>query len=68
MTYLLLSRDVDGGFGPVAQLPQLARAEYEPAHRRLPALEDEVVGAEQRDLDLRLLDPEEVLDRLGSGP
>src|SRR5205809_2700005 len=31
---------------------------------RSPALEHEVVGAEERDLDLRLLDPEEVLDRL----
>src|SRR4051812_49328681 len=62
--HLLASRRVDRGFCAVAQLSQLARAEHEPADCDLPALENEVVGAEQRDLDLRLLDPEEILDRL----
>ncbi len=67
-TYLLLRRDVHGRFRAVAELAQLARAEHQPTDRRLPALEHEVVGAEERDLDLRLLDPEEVLDRLRQRP
>src|SRR4051794_26685592 len=66
--YLLLRRDVYGRFCAVAELPQLARAEHQPPDRRLPALEDEVVGAEERDLDLGLLDAEQIPDRLGQRP
>ena len=47
-----------------AELLQLLGAEDELADGRLAAAEDEVVGAEPGDLDLRLLDREEVLDRL----
>jgi hypothetical protein len=61
--YLLLSREIYGRFRAVPQLAQLARAEHQPAHRRPASLEDEIVGAEERHLDLRLLDPEQVLDR-----
>src|SRR5436305_9116223 len=67
-TYLLLRRDVDRRLRAVAELAQLARTEHEPPDRRLPALEHEVVGAEERDLALRLLDPEEILDRLRQRP
>src|SRR4029077_13628625 len=63
--YFLLRRDVHGRFRAVAELAQLARAEHQPPDRRLSALEDEIVGAEERDLDLRLLDPEEILDGFG---
>ena len=47
---------------------QLPRAEHEPADGRLAAAEDEVVGAELGELDLRLLDREEVLHRLRERP
>src|SRR5262249_32318583 len=62
------SNRVHGGVDPATQLAQLARAEHELADGRLAAPEDEVVGPEARHLDLRLLDREEVLDRLGERP
>src|SRR5664279_6272550 len=51
-----------------SELSQLLGAEDEPADSRLPAAEDEVVGAEDGHLDLRLLDCEEVRDRLRQRP
>src|SRR5664279_5723400 len=51
-----------------SELSQLLGAEDEPADSRLPAAEDEVVGAEDGHLDLRLLDREEVRDRLRQRP
>src|SRR5262245_47608695 len=59
---------VDGRVDAVPELPELPRAEHEPADGGLAAPEDEVVGAEPRHLDLRLLDREEVLDRLRQRP
>jgi len=56
---------VDGGVDSAAELLQLLGAEDEAADRRLASAEHEVVGAELRDLDLRLLDREQVLDGLG---
>src|SRR4051812_22984678 len=50
------------------QFLQLPRAEHETAHRRLPASVDEVIRAEARELDLRLLDREQMLDRVGQRP
>ena len=47
------------------ELAQLVRAEHDRPDGRAAAAEDEVVGAEPRELQLRLLDREQVLDRLG---
>src|SRR3954468_19717612 len=66
-SYFGISYGVDGRVDAVAEPLQLARAEHQPADRRLAAAEHEVVGAQARELDLRLLDREEVLDRLGQG-
>src|SRR5581483_2095429 len=55
---------VDGGVDLAPQLAQLAGAEDDRADRRAAAAEDEVVRPEPRELQLRLLDPEQVLDRL----
>src|SRR5438067_9805138 len=59
---------VDGGVDAAPQLAQLARAEHDRTDGRSTPAEDEVVGAEARQLQLRLLDPEEVLDRLRERP
>ena len=48
----------------LAQLAQLAGAEDDRSDRRAAAAEDEVVGAEAGQLQLRLLDREQVRDRL----
>ena len=57
--------EYDGGLDLGAQLAQLSGAEHDRSDRRAAAAEDEVVGAEAGELQLRLLDREEVLDRLG---
>src|SRR5262245_37658449 len=62
--HFAVSYGVDGRVDAVSELLELAGAEDEPPDGRLAAAEDEVVGAEERDLDLRLLDREQVLDRL----
>src|SRR5919201_3933152 len=55
---------VDGGRDAIPHSAQLAGAEDDLADARTSAAEDEVVRAERRQLQLRLLDQEEVLDRL----
>src|SRR5207245_7542665 len=59
---------VAGGRDAAPELLQLAWTEDELPHRRLPAAEDEVVRPEAGNLDLRLLECEEVLDRLRQRP
>ena len=63
--HFTLRRRVDRGVDARAQRAQLARADHDRPDRDLAAAEDEVVGAEQRELQLRVLDREQVLDRLG---
>src|SRR5205085_6950703 len=55
---------VDSGRDAVSQRAQLTGAEDELAHARAAATEDEVVRAQLRQLELRLLDQEQVLDWL----
>src|SRR6184192_3159051 len=59
------SYGVDGRVDSAPQLLELAGAEHEPSDGGLAAAEDEIVRAEARNLDLRLLDREQVGDRLG---
>ena len=59
---------VHGGVGHVPERAQLGRAEHERPDGGAAAAVDEVVGAEPRQLQLRLLDREQVLDRLRDGP
>src|ERR671930_686036 len=65
---LAVRDSVDGGRDAIAQRPQLAGAEDDLAHARAPAAEDEVIRSQLRELQLRLLDQEEVLDRLRERP
>src|SRR5919202_104252 len=60
--YLPLRRRVDGGIDAAPELAELAGAEDERPECRPAAAEDEVVGAERGELQLRLLDREQVLD------
>ena len=62
------SYGVDGRVDAPAELLQLLGSEDELADGGLAAPEDEIVGAEAGDLDLRLLERDEVLQRLGLGP
>src|SRR5919198_4919939 len=68
---LLAQRDlavrdrVDRGGDAVAERAQLAGPEHELADAGAAPAEDEVISAEASQLQLRLLDEEEVLDRLG---
>src|SRR5918992_2712778 len=55
---------VDRSVRVAAQLTELSRAEDKGTDRCAAAAEHEVVGAEPGELELRFLDPEEVLDRL----
>src|SRR6188508_1081943 len=55
---------VDRSVDAPAQVTQLLGAEHERADRRAAVAEDEVVGADPRELELGLLDREEVLDGL----
>src|SRR2546428_6025639 len=59
---------VDGGVDPPPQLAQLGGAEHELADGRAAAAEDEVVGARAGELQLRLLDREQALDRFRQRP
>src|SRR3954452_8426703 len=63
-SYFGISYGVHGRVDAVAEVFQLTRPEDEPADRGLAPAEDEVVRAEPGELDLRLLDREQVLDRL----
>src|SRR5262249_16175643 len=65
---LALVRAVDHRGSDVAQRAHLDRPERERANRRAPTAIDEVVGAETRELQLRRLDSEQVLDRLRHRP
>src|SRR5215213_7353161 len=56
---------VDGGPDLASQRAQLRGAEQERADRSLAAAEDQVVRSGSRELQLRLLDREQVLDGLG---
>src|SRR5712691_8328583 len=62
--HLVVRDRVDGGVDTAAQVAQLVRAEHHLAHAGLPAAEHEVVRAGACELELRLLDQEQVLDRL----
>src|SRR3954447_2870977 len=63
-SYFGISYGVDRRVDAIPEPLELARPEHEPADGRLAAAEDEVVRAEARELDLRLLDREEVLHGL----
>src|SRR2546421_9036878 len=62
--YLAVGGRVHGRVDPAAQVSQLVGAEHHLADARLAAAEDEVVRTCTGELELRLLDQEEVLDRL----
>src|SRR3954469_2710880 len=51
-----------------AKVAELLRAEHERPDGCAPVSENEVVGADARELELGLLDAEQVLDRLGDRP
>src|SRR5919204_1265459 len=61
---LTVGHGVDGGRHLVAHGAELTRAEHDLTDARAPAAEDEVIGSEPGELQLRLLDQEQVLDRL----
>src|SRR5919108_5310410 len=65
---LPLRARVHGGIETPAQLRELVGAEHERADCRPPTAEDQVVGPQPRELQLRVLDREQVLDRLRHGP
>src|SRR2546430_1592061 len=65
---LALGGRVDRGRDVPAERAQLAGAELDGPDGGAAALEDEVVGPEPRELHLRLLDREQVLDRLRQRP
>src|SRR4051794_22718418 len=62
---LAVAGRVDGRVDPATQIPQLFRPQHHLPDARLPAAEDEVVGADACELQLRVLDQEQVLDGLG---
>src|SRR5947207_2181926 len=57
---LVVRRGVYGGVDAPTQVAELAGSEHHLTDARLPAAEHEVVGADLRELELRLLDEEEV--------
>src|SRR5438094_310426 len=63
--HLPVGNRVDRGIDPAAKISQLVRAEHNLAHARLATAEHEVVRPGAGELQLRLLDQEQVLDRFG---
>src|SRR6059058_1644485 len=62
--HLVVRNRVDRRVDAAAQVAQLVGAEHHLADARLPAAKDEVVGPRARELELRLLDQEQILNRL----
>src|SRR5207302_2103911 len=61
---LVIRRRVDRRVDTAAQVAQLRRPEHHLPDARLAAAKDEVIGPDTCQLQLRLLDQEQVLDRL----
>ena len=66
--HLAFRGGVHGSCEPGAKFAELRRAEHHRPDGRAAAVEDEVVGAEHRQLELRALDRKQILDGLGQRP
>src|SRR2546427_6211924 len=66
--HLAVGNRVDRGVHASAQVAELVGAEHHLAHACLPAAENEVVCSGAGELELRLLDQEQIFDRIRQRP